>query len=62
MVDENFIFFKKNERSFACVGKIAPAKVDEYPLMNMPYRLVYAVATNDSGMLSKFPFILNKLF
>jgi hypothetical protein len=39
---------KKFEK-LACVKKLAPPKEDNNVLMKMPYRLVYAVATNDTG-------------
>jgi len=45
---------KKSERLVTCVGKLKEAKKGKKMLLDMPYRLVFAVGTNDS---CKFNFI-----
>lgn len=41
----------RHERVMSCVGKLRAPRNDQKGLLDMPYRLVYALATNDSLLI-----------
>lgn len=51
-VDPEFVNSnKRNERVISCIGRLRPPRPEQGILLDMPYRLVYAVATNDSILI-----------